>query len=85
MRAAQIIGRLAIGDFGHVCHRLILYMANSISTKGQEAAATALEAAAASRAPQVWEVLEEWCREGNQHRQRTAILALGTTIGEQKP
>jgi hypothetical protein len=85
VRAAQIVGRLAMRDFGHVCHRLILSMANSISPRAREAAATALEAAAAGGGPQVLELLAEWCREGNQHRQRTAILALGTTIGERDP
>jgi hypothetical protein len=85
VRAAQIVGRLAIRDFGHVCHRLILRLANSISPKAWEAAATALEAAAADGGPHVLQLLAEWCREGNQHRQRTAILALGTTIGERNP
>jgi hypothetical protein len=82
VRAAQIIGRLAMRDFGHVCHRLILDLANSISPRAWEAAATALEAAAFDSRPQVVRLLAEWCKEGNQHRQRTAILALGTTIGE---
>jgi hypothetical protein len=82
VRAAQIIGRLAMRDFGHICHRLILDLANSISPRAWEAAATALEAAAFDSRQQVRTLLAEWCREGNQHRQRTAILALGTTIGE---
>lgn len=82
VRAAQIVGRLAMRDFGHICHRLILDMANSISPRAWEAAATALEAAAFDSRQQVGTLLAEWCKEGNQHRQRTAILALGTTIGE---
>jgi hypothetical protein len=85
VRAAQIIGRLAIRDFDHICHRLILDLASSVNTRLREAAATALEAAAAGKAPHVWKLLAEWCREGNQHRQRTAIGALGTTIGERDP
>lgn len=85
VRAAQVVGRLATRDFGHVCHRLLLDWADSISGRAREAAATALEAAAVNVAPQVWALLADWCAEGNQHRQQTAVLALGTTIGEGYP
>jgi hypothetical protein len=85
VRGAQIVGRLAIRDFGHVCHRLLLDWADSVNARAREAAATALEAAAVTMAPQVWELLADWCENGNQHRQQTAVLALGTTIGEERP
>jgi len=85
VRAAQVIGRLATRDFDHVCHRVILDWADSINRRPREAAAIALEAAAASMAPHIWELLSEWCSEGNQLRQQTAVLALGTTIGEHEP
>jgi hypothetical protein len=82
IRAAQVVGRFAIRDFGHVCHGLIAGWANSVNERHRETAATALEAAATGRQTHVWELLKEWCDSGSQHRQRTAILALGTTIGE---
>lgn len=85
VRAAQVIGRLATRDFDHVCHRVILDWADSINTRAREAAAIALEAAMVSMAPHIWELLSEWCSEGNVHLQRTAVLAFGTTIGEREP
>jgi hypothetical protein len=85
VRAAQVIGRLATRDFDHVCHRVILDWADSINTRAREAAAIALEAAAVSMAPHIWELLSEWCSDGTVHRQRTAVLALGTTISEHEP
>jgi len=85
IRAAQVVGRFAIRDFGHVCHRLIAGWANSVNERHRETAATALEAAATGRRTHVWKLLEEWCDGGSQHRQRTAILALGTAIGDQNP
>ena len=85
VRAAQVIGRLATRDFDHVCHRVILDWADSINTRAPEPAAIALEAATVSMAPHIWELLSEWCSEGNVHLQRTAVLAFGTTIGEREP
>jgi hypothetical protein len=85
VRAAQVTGMLATRDFNHVCHHLFLEWAGSINVKAREAAATGLEAVAASLAPPVWDLLAEWCRDGNWHRQQTAILALGTEIGEHNP
>lgn len=82
VRAAQVVGRFAIRDFGHVCHRLIDGWANSVNPRHRETAATALEAAATGRQTHVWELLRDWCDGGSQHRQLTAILALGTTIGD---
>ena len=85
IRAAQVAGRFAVRDFGHVCHQLLLEWADSINGKAREAAATALEAVAVSMASQVWQLLAEWCKDGNQNRQRTAVLALGTRISEHAP
>jgi hypothetical protein len=85
VRAAQVVGRFAIRDFGYVRHRLIDTWANSVSERQRETAATALEAVATGQQLLVWELLEEWCDGGSQHRQRTAILALGTTIGDRDP
>jgi hypothetical protein len=85
VRAAQIIGRLAVRDFGHICHRLLLEWSDSVNSRTREAAATALEAVAVSMAPQVWKLLAEWCKDGNQNRQRAAILALGTGISDHDP
>jgi hypothetical protein len=85
VRAAQIIGQLAIRDFGHICHRLFLEWSDSVNARTREAAATALEAVAVSMAPQVWRLLAEWCKDGSQNRQRTAILALGTGISDHNP
>jgi hypothetical protein len=85
VRAAQVVGRLAVRDFDHVCHRLILAWSGSISTREREAAATALEAVAVSMPQQVWNLLAEWCKDGNANRQRTAVLALGTGISEHDP
>lgn len=85
IRAAQVVGRLAVRDFDHICHRLLLEWSDSLNAKPREAAATALEAVASSKSPQVWKLLAEWCKDGNRNRQRTAVLALGTTIGEHDP
>jgi hypothetical protein len=85
VRAAQITGRLAGRDFGHICHRLILDWANSVNAKPRAAAATALSAVPAAMKPHAWRLLKEWCDSGNQHQQRTAVLALGTGIREDKP
>jgi hypothetical protein len=85
VRAAQIAGRLAARDFGHVYHRLLVGWANSINKRAWEAAATALEAASATMASHVWELLSQWCDHGNVHQQRIAVLALGTRIGEKRP
>jgi hypothetical protein len=85
IRAAQVVGRLAARDFDHICHRLLLEWADSLNAKPREAAATALEAVAISMAPQVWKLLTEWCKDGSRNRQRTAVLALGTRIGEHDP
>ncbi|MGI8447909.1 MAG: hypothetical protein ACR2MP_12165 [Streptosporangiaceae bacterium] len=85
VRAAQVIGRLAVRDFGHVCHRVLIEWSDSVNSKSREAAATALEAVAVSMSPQVWTLLAEWCKDGNQNRQRTAVLALGTGISEHDP
>lgn len=85
VRAAQVIGRYAIRDFGHVCHRQIAEWASSVNERHREAAATALEAAAAGRYEDVLDLINHWCDGGNQHRQRTAIIALGTRIGDQDP
>ena len=85
IRAAQVVGRLAVRDFGHICHRLLLDWSDSLNAKPREAAATALESVAVSMAQQVWKLLAEWCKDGNRNRQRTAVLALGTRIGEHDP
>ena len=82
VRAAQVVGRLAVRDFGHVCHRLLVEWSDSVNARAREAAATALEAVAVSMSPQVWKLLAEWCKDGNQNRQRTAVLAMGTGISE---
>ena len=85
VRAAQVVGRLAVRNFGHVCHRVLIEWSDSVNSKAREAAATALEAVAGSMSPQVWNLLAEWCKDGNQNRQRTAVLALGTGISEHDP
>jgi hypothetical protein len=85
IRAAQVIGRLATRDFGHVCHRVLLDLSGSVNRRAREAAAIALEAIAEIMAQLVWNLLTEWCQDGNQHRQHTAVLALGTGIGEHDP
>lgn len=85
VRAAQVAGRLATRDFGHVYHQLLYGWANSVNPRSREAAATALESAAAAMGPHVRLVLADWCDRGNQHLQRAAVLALGTAIGEQDP
>src|SRR5581483_7205053 len=85
VRAAQVAGGLALRDFGHVCHRLLIPWADSTKANAREAAATALEAIAVSMTQQVWNLLAEWCKDGTQHRQRTAILALGTGISDYDP
>lgn len=56
-----------------------------MNPRSREAAATALESAAAAMGPHVRLVLADWCDRGNQHLQRAAVLALGTAIGEQDP
>ena len=85
VRAAQVVGRLALRDFGHVCHRVLIGWSDSVNSKAREAAATALESVAVSLSPQVWNLLADWCKDGNQNRQRTAVLALGTGISEHDP
>jgi hypothetical protein len=85
VRAAQVVGRLAVRDFGHVCHQVFIEWSDSVNSKAREAAATALEAVAVSMSPLVWNLLAEWCKDGNQNRQRTAVLALGTGISEHDP
>ncbi|HEV2376461.1 MAG TPA: hypothetical protein VGS19_30350 [Streptosporangiaceae bacterium] len=85
VRAAQVVGSFAVRDFDHICHRMLLEWSDSMNAKPREAAATALEAVAVSASSQVWNVLAEWCRDGNRNFQRTAVLALGTAIGERHP
>lgn len=85
VRAAQFAGRLSAGDFGYVCHHLILEWADSAAPRPREAAANALDAVPAALQPHVWQLVSDWCELGNPNLQQAAVLALGTGLHEKRP
>jgi len=72
VRAAQVVGRLAVRDFGHVCHRVLIEWSDSVNSKARESGRPQrLKLSRSACRHRYGNLLEEWCKDGNHNRQRT--------------
>lgn len=83
VRAALAVGKLATFDFPSVVAEVIQPWASDPKGASRSAAAWALEMAASDSVVEqrVRNLVWRWCEEPARYRQRTALLACGTSIG----